>query len=95
MKKLNVLELTEYFDKFIFSEEVGSRKPDKEIFLHALEKVDKNGESCLYVGNSFRTDIKGAKKVGMKTCWLNRQGKQKEDVPDLEIKELSELLEIL
>jgi len=95
MQKLRVLELTEYFDKFIFSEEVGSRKPEKEIFLHALEEVDKSSESCLYVGNSFRSDIKGAKKVGMRTCWLNRQGKQKEEELDIEIRKLSELLEIL
>jgi len=97
MKKLRALKLTEYFDKFIFSEEVGSRKPDEEIFLHALGEVDKSGESCLYIGNSYRTDIKGAKKVGMRTGWLNRDGKQKEDglEPDLEIRELSELIEIL
>ncbi len=97
MKKLQALEITEYFDEFFFSEEVGSRKPDKEIFLYALDEVDKSSERCLFVGNSLRSDIKGAKKVGMRTCWLNRDGKHKEECqePDLEISELCELLEIL
>jgi len=97
MKKIQGLGLTDYFSTFIFSEEVGSRKPDKEIFFYALDEVDKNSEHCLYVGNSFRSDIIGAKKVGMRTCWLNRYGKQKEEglEPDLEIKGLRELLEIL
>ncbi len=97
MKKLQTLELAEYFNTFIFSEGVGSRKPDEEIFRKALEKVEKNSNQCLYVGNSFRSDIKGAEKVGMWTCWLNRDGKEKGDEisPDLEIRELGELLKIL
>lgn len=95
MEKLRVLELKEYFDTFVFSEEVGSRKPDERIFLHALDEVNKSSERCMYVGNSFRSDIKGAEKVGMWTCWLNRHDEKAEDtIPDLEIKELSELLEI-
>jgi len=95
MEKLRVLELKEYFDTFVFSEEVGSRKPDEGIFLHALDEVNKSSERCMYVGNSFRSDIKGAEKVGMRTCWLNRHDEKAEDtIPDLEIKELSELLEI-
>ncbi len=94
MKKLNTLELTKYFNHYIFSEEVGFRKPDKEIFLHALDKVDKSSEQCLYVGDSFRSDIKGAEKVGIRTCWLNRDNGYKEDenLPDIKIKKLSTLL---
>ncbi|MEF8873751.1 MAG: HAD family hydrolase [Candidatus Thermoplasmatota archaeon] len=97
MKKIHALDLAEYFDLFIFSEEVGSRKPDEGIFLHALEKVDKSSDRCLYVGNSYRSDIEGASKVGMRTCWLNREGEKRGDMqkPTLEIKKLRELLEIL
>ncbi len=96
MKKVRALNLTDYFDTLIFSEEVDSRKPDEGIFLHALDKVDKGSDSCLYVGNSYRSDIKGAKRVGMKTCWLNSDQKKKGDgrKPDLEIRNLRELLEI-
>ncbi|MFW5953294.1 MAG: HAD family hydrolase [Candidatus Natronoplasma sp.] len=97
MQKLRALELTEYFDTYVFSEEVGSRKPDEDIFYHSIDLVDKSSARCLYVGNSFRTDVKGAKKVGMRTCWLNRYGEEKVDGPaaDIEIKQLRELLDIL
>lgn len=97
MKKLQALGLTEYFDEFIFSGNVGFRKPDKKIFLHALEKVKTKSDRFLYIGNSFRSDIKGADEVGMKTCWLNRDGADKADgtKPTLEIRELPELLEVL
>ncbi len=96
MKKLQTLELTKYFDEFIFSEEVGSRKPDRGIFLHALEKFDKSIDRFLYVGNSFRSDVRGAMKVGMKACWLNRSNEKKGDgpTPTLEIQGLVELLNI-
>lgn len=75
---------------------MGSRKPDEDIFLHALEKFGKSGPRFLYVGDSFRSDVRGAKKVGMKTCWLNRSNEKKGGgpTPILEIDELVELLEI-
>jgi len=97
MKKLQALNLTHYFEEFIFSEEAGSRKPDKEIFLHSIDIVDRSSDRCLYVGNSFRIDVEGAQKVGMRTCWLNRHDEKKKGgpEPDIEIKELRNLLEIL
>lgn len=96
MRKLSVLEIKDHFEEFVFSEEVGSRKPDKGVFEHALKLVDREPEQVLYVGDSYRADVKGAKKVNMRTCWLNRH-KKKEDgpEPDLNIAGLPELLEYL
>jgi len=96
-KKLNALDIKDYFGEFIFSESVGSRKPDEKIFYIAVERVDEEPENCLYVGDSFKRDVKGANKIGMHTCWFNRGGKRKieQEVADLEITELKQLLDIL
>lgn len=97
LTKLRTLGILNYFDEFVFSEEVGSRKPDKEIFLEALRRVDEMPENSLYVGDSFTSDIIGAEKVGMRTCWLNIYGEKKPAniEPDIEISELTELLDFL
>lgn len=60
-----VLEL---FDHWSFSDEVGVYKPDPRIFRHALDGlggVDPAG--AVHVGDLRRTDVAGARAVGMAT----------------------------
>lgn len=96
MRKLKTLEIIDHFETLVFSEEIGYRKPDGRIFLEALGRVDCKPQDCLYVGDSYRSDVVGASRVGMHTCWLNLDGRADGDVePDVIISELTELLEYL
>ncbi|MBI4201802.1 MAG: HAD family hydrolase, partial [Chloroflexi bacterium] len=55
-------------------------------------------EESLYVGDSQHDDVQGAKAVGMRAAWVNRNGVKldpKYPAPDYEIKDLRELLAIL
>ncbi|MCK4433243.1 MAG: HAD family hydrolase, partial [Methanomicrobia archaeon] len=64
----------------------------------ATTSLDMKPEECLYVGDSYGTDILGAKKAGMQTCWFNPKNLPlpQEDVePDFEIHTLDEILGIL
>ena len=98
MYKLDSLNILKYLECKIYSEGVGASKPDPEIFLAATNKLDIAPARCLFVGNSYRDDVIGAKNVGMYTCWFNRH---KEPVPtkethhDYKISTLDELLDIL
>lgn len=96
IKKLNTLNIKKYFQEFVFSEEVGSRKPDDQIFLTAVNRVDEEPENCLYVGDSFNRDIIGANRIGMRTCWFNndKSCKTKIEGANIEINKLKQLLEI-
>jgi len=97
-KKLESLGIRNLFQSILLSEEVGIRKPDRAIFNKAARCLGMQTEECLFVGDSYDTDIVGAKRSGMKACWFNRNGKEIVDedvVPDFEITELSELLDIL
>ena len=59
--------LAKQFDVIVFSEEVGFRKPQPEIFLHALSRLDVNPENAMFVGDRLDTDVQGAAQVGMAT----------------------------
>jgi HAD superfamily hydrolase (TIGR01509 family) len=54
-------------DVIVFSEEVGYRKPQPEIFLHALAELGVDPENAMFVGDRLDTDVQGAAQVGMAT----------------------------
>jgi putative hydrolase of the HAD superfamily len=59
--------LAEQLDVIVFSGEVGFRKPQPEIFLHALEQLGVEPENAMFVGDRLDTDVRGAARVGMAT----------------------------
>jgi HAD superfamily hydrolase (TIGR01509 family) len=59
--------LAEQFDVIVFSDEVGFRKPQPEIFLHALAELGVDAENAMFVGDRLDTDVQGAAQVGMAT----------------------------
>ena len=86
----------EYFQYVFVSEELGACKPDRRFWEQVFQKIPVRPDNCLMVGDSIHTDIAGAAAYGIHTCWLN-SGKRINDTgiqPDMEISNLSELLEI-
>jgi HAD superfamily hydrolase (TIGR01549 family) len=77
-------------DALIFSFEVGFRKPDKQIFQIACDKVGVLPEEALMIGDSLKNDYEGAINFGMKALWLNRFNKDNETKAQY-IKSLSEI----
>ena len=59
--------LAELLDVLVYSEEVGLRKPDPGIFLHACRQLDVEAVATMYVGDNLLTDVQGAANVGMTT----------------------------
>jgi putative hydrolase of the HAD superfamily len=59
--------LAELLDALVYSEDVGLRKPDPEIFLHACRQLDVEAFATMYVGDNLVTDVQGAANVGMTT----------------------------
>jgi len=58
--------LLDLFDAFAFSDEVGVYKPDEHIFRHALEGMGGIAPtSVAHVGDRRRTDVAGARALGM------------------------------
>ena len=55
----------------IISEEVGINKPQPEIFRIALELNGVSAEQALMIGDSYSSDIAGAKNAGIDQVWLH------------------------
>ena len=66
-KDAEAFGLAERLDVLVFSEEVGLRKPDPEIFLHACRQLEVETAATMYVGDNLVTDVQGAADVGMTT----------------------------
>jgi putative hydrolase of the HAD superfamily len=83
----------------IFSGEVGVTKPHARMFHLALEQLGVRPEECMHVGDLHRTDIAGAKALGMHTAWICRPvyaGKMQEDAgPEVIVGSVKELAERL
>ena len=67
-------DLSDYFDHFVISSEVGHTKPDPEIFKIALEKSGVSAQECFYIGDNYYADALGCRGVGMKALIINRFG---------------------
>ncbi|YCA45727.1 HAD family hydrolase [Bacillus sp. JZ8] len=89
-------EIAPYFDEIIISGAFGRGKPDPTIFEHALEKMGLEKDDAIMVGDNLMTDILGASRIGMKSVWINRENKERNEVsPTYEITHLEELYPLL
>jgi putative hydrolase of the HAD superfamily len=64
-RKLELLGLAERFEAALCSEDSGFLKPAREPFAMLLSRLELSPERVLYVGNSPRIDVAGAKAAGM------------------------------
>ena len=63
--------LADCFAHTIISEEVGINKPQPGIFRMALEKNGVTAEEAVMIGDSYSSDIAGAKAAGIDQIWLH------------------------
>lgn len=95
-KKLKNNNLLDYFSQIITSEQVGYKKPSKEIFSYSLKKTFSRPSDCLMIGDDLLADIHGSREVGMDQIYFNPHSLPHTDANIThEIKCLSELEQIL
>lgn len=85
-------------DLVLSSEAARSYKPRRPIFRQAAELLGEHIHDVLYVGDSPRTDVLGARYAGMQVAWLNRAGGERPagvPKPDYEVRDLLELAHLL
>lgn len=89
--------LLQHFTSTVFSDEAGYCKPDARVFRRALDELDAEPDEAVHVGDLLRTDVAGAKGIGMKAVWVSETQKypQGEVRPDHVIKGLPDLLDVL
>jgi len=80
---LERVDLLRYFDGWAFSDEVGVYKPDPAIFARALHSLgDVPADRALHIGDLRRTDVAGARAIGMTSVRYRGANDDDEDLPD-------------
>jgi putative hydrolase of the HAD superfamily len=92
--KLNGSGLTHYFKEIIISEKTGYKKPDKEIFLHALQVTSAKINESIMIGDDIEADIKGAINSGLDVIYFNPHKNLHNENVTHEINSLEELKNI-
>lgn len=68
--KLDQLDLRNYIDHMVTSEEMGVTKPNPLLFSTACERLEALPDTAVMIGDSWDNDIAGAHAVGMKCICL-------------------------
>lgn len=92
--QLERLGLLQYFDFTLVAGEIGSWKPDRRIFNHAIQRLEIYPEQALYVGDNYFADVIGAQNADLQPVLID----PKKIFPDAActvITKLSELLTLL
>jgi HAD superfamily hydrolase (TIGR01549 family) len=64
--------LTPLVDVLVVSEEAGVSKPDPRIFETALKRADVEAGDSVMIGDSWTSDVLGARNAGIGAVWFNR-----------------------
>ena len=70
---LRKLDMAKFFNVILVSHAVGWRKPHPKIFKEALTTLGIEAEETVFIGDSPKEDIEGAKNMGMKTIFVPSQ----------------------
>jgi len=89
-----------YFDFVLTSAAAYYRKPHLRAFEIALAQWSIPPEDAVMIGDSLEADIRGAKRLNMKTIWLTRRAQFNADLeqriqPDFSLSSLNDLLPLL
>ena len=87
-----------FFTTVVDSARSGYVKPDPRIFYHAVEELKTDPSRAVFVGDSLRRDMGGARAVGMPHVWLTpapSRGQRPCCPEDTVIHRLDELEELL
>ena len=74
--------LLEWLDVQVFSNEAGMTKPHPPVFESALDGLGVGAEHTVHVGDLRRTDVGGARNVGMGTIRIRDFNDDDSDLPD-------------
>jgi 2-haloacid dehalogenase len=94
---LAATDLGRRFDLVCTAERARGYKPDGTLFRHLLREARVDARELLHAGQSQRTDMVGAKPLGITVAWINRRGLALAPGvprPDHEFRDLTPLLDL-
>ena len=80
-----------WIEDFVFSFETGLLKPDPKIFHLACRRLDLDPARVLMVGDSYRSDVEGARRAGLQALHLRRSSAGKPSAGSTALPSLEQL----
>ncbi|MDD4353076.1 MAG: TIGR02253 family HAD-type hydrolase [Candidatus Nanoarchaeia archaeon] len=99
--RLTSAGLSNYFEIVLTLGDSKYKKPHKRPFIKAARQLKLKPEEIIFVGDNPQRDIKGAKKVGMKTAFaqygfsFKEKTNNEDEKPDYILNEFNDLLKII
>jgi len=87
-EKLLRCDLGRLIDVMVTSEDAGTAKPDKGIFVAALARLNLAPDESVMVGDAWATDVLGAIAAGIRPVWFNWR---KTPAPDPKVPQIESL----
>jgi putative hydrolase of the HAD superfamily len=75
-KRISSSGLHDYFDEILISGEINVYKPDPNVFLNLLNRLNVVPEKAIYIGDSIKHDVGGANSAGMKSVLFSEKSKR-------------------
>ena len=90
------MKIDDFFDAVVAFEDTNRQKPSRLPFRAVLKELGLKPSECLMVGDRIEKDIKGAKEIGMKTCFARYgyEGKTRKISADFVIDDIKDLEKI-
>ena len=76
---------TKYFDGILLSSDEGVKKPSERFFNLLFERFGLDGDSTVYTGNDYFSDVLGAKGVGLYSAYIRTYN----EIPLEEVKKIA------
>jgi REG-2-like HAD superfamily hydrolase len=87
---LHAHEVTKHLDFVVASAAVGAAKPHPDIFRYALVRAQLQPHEVMYVGDSYISDVLGARTAGISAVLIDREGR----APQVDCPVVASLLEL-
>lgn len=84
-------QIEQYFDYAFISSSIRVRKPDKKIYINALEQMDANAEECIFI-DDHPDRVKSAAELGIIPILFNRENRRYNGVQVRSFRQLSQIL---
>jgi len=89
---LNRYNLSHFFDKIFFSDEIGFVKPNKNSFNKIIKEFNVKKEEVVHIGDSVEKDIIGAKDFGINYIHFSRKNNEKIEPSGRNFEEIYDIL---
>ena len=90
-RKMESSNILHHFQHVVTNEKAGAKKPDPQIFAHALQLAKAQPSESLMIGDNWVADVQGALRFGIDAVFYNPSRQIFEEKPTYDIAHLDEL----